>query len=97
MNNKAWYALLLTASQKFNEHYETITSFKAHDGLILASAFTRYNNKPTLVTGGNDNTIVIWEVTDCAESNTVIRKNNNGQYEYVVARGLVNVVSRSHG
>jgi hypothetical protein len=32
-----------------------------------------------LVTGGNDNTIVIWEVTDYAEPNTVTRKNNNGQ------------------
>lgn len=69
----------LITAQKFNEHYETITSFKAHDGLILASAFTRYSNKPILVTGGNDNTIVIWEVTDCAEPNTITRKNNNGQ------------------
>ncbi|CAN9194760.1 unnamed protein product [Alternaria alternata] len=63
--------------QKFNEHYESITSFKAHDGLILASAFTRYNDKPTLVTGGNDNTVVIWEVRDCAEPNAVSRRSNN--------------------
>ncbi|KAF2825480.1 beta-Ala-His dipeptidase [Ophiobolus disseminans] len=63
--------------QKFNEHYETITSFKAHDGVILASAFTRYNDKPTLVTGGNDNTIVIWEVNDCTEPNAVTRRSNN--------------------
>lgn len=63
--------------QKFNEHYETISSFKAHDGLILASAFTMYNDKPTLVTGGNDNTIVIWEVQDCAGPNAVTRKSSN--------------------
>ncbi|OAK96768.1 beta-Ala-His dipeptidase [Phaeosphaeriaceae sp. SRC1lsM3a] len=63
--------------QKFNEHYETITSFKAHDGLILASAFTKHKDKSTLVTGGNDNTIVIWEVRDCTEPNTVTRRNNN--------------------
>ena len=66
--------------QKFNEHYDTITSFKAHDGLILASAFTKYNDKPTLVTGGNDNTIVIWEVSDCVETNAVVKRSNNGQY-----------------
>ncbi|KAH7074067.1 hypothetical protein FB567DRAFT_188527 [Paraphoma chrysanthemicola] len=63
--------------QKFNEHYESITSFKAHDGLILASAFTKFNDKPTLVTGGNDNTIVIWEVKDCAEPNAVAKRSNN--------------------
>jgi di- and tripeptidase len=64
--------------QKFNEHYETITSFKAHDGLILASAFTRYNDKPTLVTGGNDNTVVIWQVNDCTGPTAETRRSNNG-------------------
>ncbi|KAH7381298.1 hypothetical protein DE146DRAFT_670118 [Phaeosphaeria sp. MPI-PUGE-AT-0046c] len=63
--------------QKFNEHYETITSFKAHEGLILASAFTKYKDKSMLITGGNDNTVVIWEARDCAEPNAVARRNNN--------------------
>ncbi|KAH8722852.1 hypothetical protein GQ44DRAFT_774634 [Phaeosphaeriaceae sp. PMI808] len=63
--------------QKFNEHYETITSFKAHDGLILALAFTTYNDEPTLVTGGNDNTIVIWKVKECSEPNTIVKRSNN--------------------
>ncbi|KAH3967067.1 hypothetical protein HBH70_123320 [Parastagonospora nodorum] len=63
--------------QKFNEHYETIASFKAHDGLILASAFIKYKDKPTLVTGGNDNTIVIWEVRDCSEPNSLAKRSNN--------------------
>ncbi|KAJ4371925.1 hypothetical protein N0V86_008479 [Didymella sp. IMI 355093] len=62
---------------KFNEHYETMSTFKAHNGLILASAYTRYNDKPTLVTGGNDNTIVIWEVRDCAEPMAAARRSNN--------------------
>lgn len=64
--------------QKFNEHYETITTFKAHDGLILASAFTKFEDKSLLVTGGNDNTVVIWEVKDCVEPDTVARRTNNG-------------------
>ncbi|RAR05491.1 glutathione degradosome [Stemphylium lycopersici] len=63
--------------QKFNEHYESITTFKAHDGLILASAFTRFNEKSILVTGGNDNTVVIWEVKDCVEPNAATRRSNN--------------------
>ncbi|KAF2848619.1 glutathione degradosome [Plenodomus tracheiphilus IPT5] len=63
--------------QKFNEHYESITTFKAHDGLILASAFARFDDKPMLVTGGNDNTIVIWEVKDCVEPDAVARRSNN--------------------
>jgi di- and tripeptidase len=57
-----------------------MTTFKAHDGLILASAFTKYNDKATLVTGGNDNTVSIWEVRDCTEPNAVTRRSNNGAY-----------------
>jgi di- and tripeptidase len=70
-------------TQKFNEHYETISSFNAHDGLILASAFTKYKDKPTLVTGGNDDTIVIWEVRDCTEPNAVAKRNNNGRCTHI--------------
>jgi di- and tripeptidase len=62
---------------KFNEHYETMSTFKAHNGLILASAYTTYNDKSTLVTGGNDNTVVIWEVRDCAEPMATARRSNN--------------------
>lgn len=83
--------------QKFNEHYETITSFKAHDGLILASAFTTFNDKPTLVTGGNDNTIVIWEVKDCAEPNAVTKRSNNGWYTCADGIRSANLASRSDG
>lgn len=64
-----------------------MSTFKAHNGLILASAYTTYNDKPTLVTGGNDNTIVIWEVPDCAEPLTAVRRNNNGMYTYLVFTG----------
>ncbi|KAF2250169.1 glutathione degradosome [Trematosphaeria pertusa] len=63
--------------QKYNQHYETVSTFRAHDGLILASAFTTNNGKPTFVTGGNDNTIVIWDVQDCAEPSASTRRSNN--------------------
>jgi di- and tripeptidase len=67
------------AAQKYNQHYETVSTFRAHQGLILASAYTRNDNKPTFVTGGNDNTIVIWEVRDSAGPSAVSKKNNNGK------------------
>ncbi|ORY17481.1 hypothetical protein BCR34DRAFT_474887 [Clohesyomyces aquaticus] len=63
--------------QKFNQHYETVSTFKAHNGLILASAFTTFDNKPTFVTGGNDNDIVIWNIQDCAEPTAQSRRSNN--------------------
>ncbi|KAL1610518.1 hypothetical protein SLS60_002187 [Paraconiothyrium brasiliense] len=63
--------------QKYNQHYETISTFKAHEGLILASTFTNYNFKPTFVTGGNDNTIVIWEVPDCEGRVSDAKRSNN--------------------
>jgi WD40 repeat protein len=82
--------------QKFNEHYESITSFKAHDGLILASAFTKYKDKATLVTGGNDNTIVIWEAKDCTEPNAVAKRSNNGWWMISNYDGSANF-PRPHG
>ncbi|KAF2713424.1 glutathione degradosome [Pleomassaria siparia CBS 279.74] len=63
--------------QKYNQHYETVASFKAHGGLILASAFTTYNDKATYVTGGNDNTIVIWNVQDCVKPMANAKRSNN--------------------
>jgi di- and tripeptidase len=51
----------------------------------LASAFTRYNDKPIFVTGGNDNTIVIWEVQDCAGPTSNGKKNNNGMLSLPLA------------
>ena len=64
-----------------------MSTFHAHNGLILASAYTTYDDKPTLVTGGNDNTIVIWEVRDCAEPAAAARRSNNGTSTYFVLTG----------
>ena len=67
-----------------------MSTFKAHNGLILASAYTTYNDKPTLVTGGNDNTVVIWEVRDCAEPMATARRSNNGPYTYLILADQAN-------
>ncbi|KAF2136470.1 uncharacterized protein K452DRAFT_329695 [Aplosporella prunicola CBS 121167] len=52
--------------QKLNRQYETVAKFTAHEGLVLASTFTVYNNRPIYVTGGNDATIAVWDVRDCS-------------------------------
>jgi di- and tripeptidase len=69
-----------------------MSTFKAHNGLILASAYTTYDDKPTLVTGGNDNTIVIWEVRDCAGPAAAARRSNNGSNTFTLLTGQANVV-----
>ncbi|KAK8233372.1 hypothetical protein IWZ00DRAFT_52692 [Phyllosticta capitalensis] len=51
--------------QKLNRQYETVTKFQAHEGLVLASAFTMSNGRPIYVTGGNDATTAVWDVRDC--------------------------------
>ena len=76
--NSPPFLIIADLCQKFNEHYETVSTFKAHDGMILCSAYANYNDKPILVTGGNDNTIVIWEAQDHAESSVAARKSSNG-------------------
>lgn len=74
----ALHSIKANPAQKFNQHYETVATFPAHEGLILASAFTKYDGKPTFVTGGNDNTIVIWHIQDCEEPSSTPKRNNNG-------------------
>ena len=53
---------------KFNRQNERKGRRKAHDGRILASAFSNHDNKPIYVTGGNDNAIAVWDVRDCMDS-----------------------------
>ncbi|KAF2744747.1 beta-Ala-His dipeptidase [Sporormia fimetaria CBS 119925] len=63
--------------QKYNQHYETVSSFKAHDGIILASGFTVCNGKPLFVSGGNDDAISIWDVRDSVEPSQVRQRTDN--------------------
>ncbi|KAI9718710.1 MAG: hypothetical protein M1812_003884 [Candelaria pacifica] len=49
-------------AKKFNHKYECITRWRAHEGLVLASAVTSYNYRRIYVTGGNDHCVSIWDV-----------------------------------
>ncbi|QDS72330.1 hypothetical protein FKW77_007817 [Venturia effusa] len=62
---------------KYNSQYEMVSRFKAHNGRILASAFTRFRNQFFYITGGNDDTITIWNISDCVQGNLTDAKTSN--------------------
>lgn len=65
--------------QKYNSQYELVSRFKAHNGRILASAFTRFRNQFFYITGGNDDTITVWNISDCVQGNLAGVKTSNGK------------------
>lgn len=40
--------------------------WRAHEGRILASAVTIFNGQQLYITGGNDNSVSIWNITGCS-------------------------------
>jgi len=65
--------------RKFDRQYQLKTRLKAHDGRILASAFASYKQRPIYVTGGNDNTLAVWDVSDCTSAPTAVTKTSDEQ------------------
>jgi di- and tripeptidase len=55
-----------------------VAKWKAHDQLILASAIANCNGKAIFVTGGNDNCIAIWDVSDSAKARQKVSLSSNG-------------------
>jgi di- and tripeptidase len=51
--------------------------------LVLASAISVYQGRRIYITGGNDNDVAIWDITEVNEEQTDGLRNNNG--EIVVA------------
>ncbi|KAF2434234.1 beta-Ala-His dipeptidase [Tothia fuscella] len=62
---------------KFNSQYERVARFKAHEGRILASAFVKRQQRHFYITGGNDDTITIWDIKDCVQGNAPSTRTNN--------------------
>lgn len=70
--------------RKFDKQYQLKSRLKAHDGRILASGFTFHQQQPIYVTGGNDNTLAVWDVSDCISTPTAATKTSNEQlFEYL--------------
>lgn len=72
------YGKYRSSSSNFNQKYQCVTRWKAHEGRILASAVTTYNNQQLYITGANDNSVSIWNITGChpgSYSNTEVLDN----------------------
>ncbi|THX54569.1 glutathione degradosome [Aureobasidium pullulans] len=65
--------------RKFDRQYQCASRLRAHEGQILTSAFTYYRGKPLYVTGANDNTVAVWDVSDCIMSPTAIKRTTDEQ------------------
>ncbi|CAI7615409.1 hypothetical protein N7533_005161 [Penicillium manginii] len=50
--------------KKFNSRFEEVGSWVAHEGTMLASAAGRFKDRHIYATGGNDNTVGIWDLTE---------------------------------
>ncbi|KAH0545258.1 hypothetical protein FGG08_000712 [Glutinoglossum americanum] len=73
-------------AKKFNQKYECIGQWEAHSGLILASAVSSYNDRRIYVTGGNDDCVAIWDVSDCLPEPIGGSKSSNEQLLGALAR-----------
>ncbi|KAF2760251.1 beta-Ala-His dipeptidase [Pseudovirgaria hyperparasitica] len=65
--------------EKFNSQYEPVAHFKSHAGLVLSSAFTIHKGKAMYVTGGNDSTVSVWDVSDCHRTQATGLRTTNEQ------------------
>ena len=64
---------------KFDRQYQLKSRLKAHDGRALASGFSYHNRRPIYVTGGNDDTIAVWDVSGTTLSPTTTFKTTDEQ------------------
>ncbi|KAK0821214.1 hypothetical protein LTR02_001729 [Friedmanniomyces endolithicus] len=65
--------------RKFDRQYQLKSRLKAHEGRILASAFTYHRHRPIYVTGGNDCTLGIWDISDCLSPTVTATRTSNEQ------------------
>ncbi|EFR04915.1 WD repeat-containing protein [Nannizzia gypsea CBS 118893] len=50
--------------KKFNSRFEELGSWTAHDGKMLTSTSGNIKDRWIFATGGNDNTVALWDLTD---------------------------------
>lgn len=65
-------------SKEFDSRYKCIAKWKAHDELVLASAIASFDGKKVYVTGGNDNYVAIWDISNSAKDPKKASKISNG-------------------
>lgn len=57
--------------QRINNRFSKVAAWQAHKGKILASATSYFNDRKLLITGGNDNSIALWNIGDEAQNNGI--------------------------
>ena len=65
--------------RKFDKQHQLIARLKAHSGRTLASAFGYEKERPIYVTGGSDDTLAVWDVSNCVSMPTSHYKTSNEQ------------------
>lgn len=64
--------------QKFNSRFEEVGSWVAHKGTMLASAAGIFKDRRIYATGGNDNTVGIWDLTEFSLNQDELPPISNG-------------------
>lgn len=52
-------------TSNFSQKYQCVKRWKAHEGRILASAVTTFHGQQLYITGANDCSVSIWDITGC--------------------------------
>ena len=66
------HGVLLTGGEgglaQIHERYKCKSAWKAHSELVLASAIVEHNRQLYFITGGNDDSIAVWDLTKLFEA-----------------------------
>ncbi|EBA27315.1 hypothetical protein KXW98_007215 [Aspergillus fumigatus] len=72
--------------KKFNSRFEEVGSWIAHGGTMLASAAGRFKDRLIYASGGNDNTVGIWDLTEVSSKQNEQAPINNDEMVNFLAR-----------
>ncbi|QVM07293.1 hypothetical protein D8B26_001995 [Coccidioides posadasii str. Silveira] len=72
--------------KKFNSRFEEIGSWAAHDGTMLASAAGVVKDRWIYATGGNDNSVAIWDLTEHPVDSHEIPATSNDELVNALAK-----------
>ena len=64
--------------EKIFERYKTKVEWEAHNELILASTLSTQGYSKFLITGGNDDTIAIWDLAGFLKQDSSSLRPSNG-------------------
>lgn len=67
--------------QKINPRHQCVESWAGHEGKVLSSTLKTFNDRLLLITGGSDNSIAIWDASDCLASSTTGEAKSTGKMD----------------